>query len=386
MLQRRAWAEINLDHITHNLERIHSILPEKTKIMAVVKANAYGHGAVRTAQWLTELGVVRFAVSNLDEAIRLRQSGIRGEILILGATPPEGFEQLASYQITQTVFSPEYAAELNSYGERRNIRFPVHVKIDTGMYRIGLAYDEMDAIKAIFAYASLHVQGVFTHFSVADELNPEDEAYTQMQVDRFDTCLHELQDYSIGLTHAQNSAGIVNYPDMQYDLVRPGMLMFGIPSGDIRQDLQLKPAMQLKSTIAMVKSVPKGAEIGYGRDYTAKREMRIATIPIGYADGYPRSLSGQGAEVLIRGQYAPVVGKICMDQLMVDVTEIDGVSAGDTVVLVGEDQGQSITLASLAARAGTITNELICRISARVPRVYVQQEESHPRLKMVSNG
>ncbi|WP_314587730.1 alanine racemase [Paenibacillus terrigena] len=373
MLQRRAWAEINLDHIAYNLEQIRSILPAKTQIMAVVKGDAYGHGARRTAQLLTELGVTRFAVSNLDEAISLRQYGIRGEILILGATPHEGFEQLAAYQITQTVFSPEYAEQLNQYGLDHQIRFPIHIKIDTGMYRIGFAYDDLDAVKALFAYPGLHVQGVFTHFSVADQLNPEEEANTRMQADRFDTCLYQLREYPVGMTHIQNSAGIVNYPDFHYDLVRPGMLLFGVPSGEMSQDLQLKPAMQLKATIAMVKHVPKGAGIGYGRDYVAQRDMKIATIPIGYADGYPRSVSGQGAQVLIHGQYAEQIGKVCMDQLMVDVTDIDDVLLGDAVVLVGEDQGNTIMLSSLAELAGTITNELVCSISARVPRVHVQQ-------------
>ncbi|MFD0620809.1 alanine racemase [Paenibacillus sp. GCM10027629] len=373
MLQRRAWAEINLDHIAYNLEQIRSILPAKTQIMAVVKGDAYGHGARRTAQLLTELGVTRFAVSNLDEAISLRQYGIRGEILILGATPQEGFEQLAAYQITQTVFSPEYAEQLNQYGLDHQIRFPIHIKIDTGMYRIGFAYEDMDVVKDLFAYPGLHVQGVFTHFSVADQLNPEEEAYTRMQADRFDSCLYQLREYPVGLTHIQNSAGIVNYPDFHYDLVRPGMLLFGVPSGEMSQDLQLKPAMQLKATIAMVKYVPKGAEIGYGRNYVAQRDMKIATIPIGYADGYPRSVSGKGSQVLIHGQYAEQIGKVCMDQLMVDVTDIDDVRLGDAVVLVGEDQGNTVMLSSLAELAGTITNELVCSISARVPRVHVQQ-------------
>ncbi|URN94592.1 MAG: alanine racemase [Candidatus Pristimantibacillus lignocellulolyticus] len=373
MLLRRAWAEINLDHVAFNIEQIRSILPPYTQIMAVIKSNAYGHGDRRIAQLLVELGVTRFAVSNLDEAIALRHYGIIGDILILGATPPEGFGQLAAYKITQTVFSPEYAEMLNQYGLDYQLRFQVHIKIDTGMHRIGFSYDDLDAMKKIFAYQGMIIKGVFTHFSVADQLNLADRRYTQMQVDRFDTCLFQLRDFPFGMTHAQNSAGIVNYRDYTYDLVRPGVLMFGVPSGEIQRDLELKPAMELKSKVAMVKQVSIGAEIGYGRDFTAERDMRIATIPIGYGDGYPRSVSGKGARVLINGQYAQLVGKVCMDQLMVDVTDIDDVQVGDTVILVGEDQGKSISLASLSELAGTITNELLCRISARVPREYVQQ-------------
>ncbi|OPA73989.1 alanine racemase [Paenibacillus selenitireducens] len=370
MLQRRAWAEIDLDHVAFNIAQIRSILPSHTEMMAVVKANAYGHGVLRISQLLAELGVTRFAVSNLDEAISLRECGMTGDILVLGFTPPEGFDQLAAYRITQTVFSPAYADLLNQYGVDHQIRFPIHVKIDTGMYRIGFAYDDMDLVKKLFTSKGLLVQGIFTHFSVADQLNPADQAYTQMQADRFDTCLYQLRNYPVGMTHAQNSAGIVNYRNYTYDLVRPGILLFGVPSGELRQNIHLKPAMQLKSTVAMVKQVPKGAEIGYGRDFTAHRKMRIATIPIGYADGYPRSVSGKGAQVLIHGQYARIIGKVCMDQLMVDVTDIEDVRVGDTVVLVGEDQGNTISLASLSELAGTITNEMVCRISARVPRVY----------------
>lgn len=374
MGHQRVWAEINLDYLAHNVKRTQEMLGMGTQIMAVVKGNAYGHGDRMIAAKLAELGIDRFAVSTLGEATSLRLRGIRGEILILGATPPDDFRQLADFNISQTVFSPDYAALLNAYAVRHRCRIPVHIKVDTGLNRIGFAHDQQSAMQAVFAYRGLSVQGIFTHFAAADLLGYEHVEFTKLQVKRFDACLQGLKGYPIGIAHVQNSAGIHNVPGLRYDYARPGVMLLGLQPGEISKDNGLLPVMQLKSTVTMVKRVRQGETIGYGRKFVASKDMLVATIPVGYGDGYPRALSGTGAAVLIHGQYAKQIGMICMDQLMVDVTEIHAVRPGDIVVLVGEDRGRSIDLDRLAELAGTISNEVASRIAERVQRIYIEQD------------
>ncbi|WP_276353213.1 alanine racemase [Cohnella caldifontis] len=367
----RVWAEINLDHLAHNLRLTRSLLPDSTNIMAVVKANAYGHGDRVIASRLAEWGVGHFAVSTVEEAVSLRRCGIRQPILILGASPPGAFPLLAEHGITQTVHSSPYAERLNDFAVRQRCVIPVHLKIDTGMNRIGFPHDDIRSVQAVFRMKGLQVGGTFTHLAAADLLAPKHVRYTRMQTARFEATLRRLKGWPVGMVHALSSAGIVNGVDAAYDAVRPGLMLFGLYSGEASRQLDLKPVMQLKARIAMVKKVRRGEAIGYGQRFVAPREMVVATIQAGYGDGYPRSLSGR-AEILIRGQPARQIGLICMDQMMADVTEIDDVREGDAALLFGEDRGRSLPLSRLSAWAGTIDNELVAGVAARVPRVYAE--------------
>ncbi|TSB47828.1 alanine racemase [Alkalicoccobacillus porphyridii] len=369
MTQHRAWTEVNLDHLLHNVQVIHSLIPSKTKIMAVVKADAYGHGIEQVTQSLYQAGVTSFAVATLEEAIEVRGLLASVEILILGKTSVQEVHQLAKHRLIQTVFSVEYTQALALVAKASGVEAQVHIKVDTGMNRLGFAHHQINEIKEVFTYKQLRVRGIYSHLSVADSLLPEDVSFTELQLNRFNQCLDKLKGYPYGHTHVQNSGGIINHPHLPYDYVRPGIMLFGIPSGEVRE-VGLKPVIELKATIAMVKMIKAHECIGYGRSSSFPSPKRIATVTIGYADGYPRNLSGQSAPVLVNGQVATQVGNICMDQLMIDVTNIDGVIEGDQVILIGTSQKHTINMGTIAKKSATITNELACRLSARAPRVY----------------
>ncbi len=371
----RAWAEISLDNIAHNIREIRRITSKNAEIMGVVKADAYGHGVMEVAKTLLENGASRFAVSMLDEAIQLRRAGIEVPILILGYTDPIRASEIIENDVTQSVFSHELAQALSDEAVRQGRKVKIHIKIDTGMSRIGFlpGYSAVKNVVEISRLPNIIIEGLFTHFATADEKNRE---YTYTQFERFMSICSELQRIGIHIPvkHCANSAGIIEYPEMHLDLVRPGIILYGMyPSEEVdKSKIELKPAMTLKANVIMVKEVEKNTSISYGRIFTTNRTSKIATIPIGYADGFTRMLSNKG-KVLIHGEYAPVVGRICMDQCMVDVTDIgNSVEVGDEVVLIGSQGQNNIMVEDVAQTIGMINYELVCIVGKRIPRAFVK--------------
>lgn len=368
---RPVWAEIDVDAIEDNIKEIKKIVKDK-EVIGVVKADAYGHGAIDTASILLENGTDRLAVAVISEAIELRENGITKPLMILGYTPLSFKEDLVKYDIEQTVFNLEYAKELSDFAIKNNTKAKIHIKIDTGMGRIGFLPNEesIDEIEKISKLQGIEIIGLFTHFSTADE---EDKEYTKLQVEKYKKIVDELDKRGVntGIKHVSNSAAIIDLEEYYFDAVRPGIILYGYyPSNEVKKDkIKIRPALTLKSNIIHLKTVEEGTYISYGRSYVTEGKRTIATLPIGYADGYTRLLNGK-AKVIIRGKLAPVVGKICMDQCMVDVTDIDGVSVGDEVILLGRDGNIKNDADDLAKMLGTINYEIICMIGRRVPRVY----------------
>ncbi len=374
----RAWAEINLDNIAHNVREIRKIVNKRAEIMGVVKADAYGHGVMEVTRALLDNGVSRLAVSMLDEAIQLRQNGIDVPILILSYTDPIRAEDIIKYNVTQTVFSHDLAEALSDAAVRLGHKVKIHIKIDTGMTRVGFmpGYNAVKNVVAISKLPGIIIEGLFTHFASADE---KDKSYSYMQFERFMSICTELQRIGIHIPvkHVANSAAIIEFPGMHLDMVRPGIILYGYyPSSEVNKDkVLLKPAMTLKANVILVKEVENNTSVSYGRVFTTKHRSRIATIPIGYADGYSRLLTGK-ASVLINGELAPVIGTICMDQCMVDITDIDGnVKVGDEVVLFGKQMGKEIKVEELATIIGSINYEIISVVGKRIPRVYLHNGE-----------
>lgn len=371
----RAWAEIDLDAIAHNAREIRRITSKRAEIMAAVKADAYGHGVVETVRTMLDNGVTHLAVSMLDEAIQLRRLGINVPILILSYTDPARAEEIILNDVTQTVFSHDLAGALSEAAVRlqRNVR--IHVKVDTGMTRVGFmpGYSAVKNIVEISKLPGIIIEGLFTHFASADE---KDKSYTLMQFEKFMSMCSELGRIGVHIPvkHVSNSAGIIEFPEMHLDMVRPGIILYGYyPSNEVDSSkISLKPAMTLKANVILVKDVEPDTCISYGRTFRTSRPSRIATIPIGYADGYTRLLSNKG-RVLIHGREAPVVGRICMDQCMVDITDMEEeVGAGDEVVLFGRQGNASISVEELAADIGTVSYEIVCIVGKRIPRVYLK--------------
>ncbi|WP_234032736.1 serine racemase VanT catalytic subunit [Paenibacillus faecalis] len=374
--KHRAWAEINLAYLRHNLTELKRVLPKDCEIMAVVKANAYGHGAPQVAKFLTRENIKHFAVAEISEAIALRKQGIHAEILILGCTAPERFGDLVRYRLTQTAVSADYAAGLNAYAEKVGKKIKVHIKIDTGMGRLGERYENIDRICSIYRHASLQVMGTYSHLSVSGSRTAEDIAYTKMQIDRFYHVIGQIREAGLspGVLHIQSSHGILNFPDIRCGLARPGIALYGLLGMENSQppvNIHLRPVLSLKAKVVQVKTIDAEQPVGYGRNYVPIQTSRIAAVSIGYADGISRALFGEGGYVLVRGQRARIAGNICMDQMMIDVTHIDGVQAGDTVTLIGQDGQEIITAEQIARRCGTIPNEVLSGIGARVERFYL---------------
>ncbi|MBC8570512.1 alanine racemase [Zongyangia hominis] len=377
---KRSWAEIDLDCISHNVKSIRSLIGPKCKLLGVVKADAYGHGDKKVALQMQEDGVDWFGISNIEEGVGLRQAGIVKPILIFGATPVEYVKTLAKYRITQALFSPEYALELSRAAVEAGVQVDVHVKVDTGMTRIGFVCTDgiqaaADRIAEACALSHLHPTGIFTHFAVSDELSAESQAYTRGQFDKFMAVIAALEERGVTfpLRHCCNSAGVINYPEMHLDMVRPGIICYGLaPSDEMRRAVDLRQAMTLKSVISMVKDIPAGTTVSYGRKFESGRLSKIATVPIGYADGYNRLLGGR-AHALVQGRQVPVVGRVCMDQIMLDITDAPGIQAGDEAILLGTDgHGHEISINEVGALCGTIGYEVVCLIGKRVPRVYLK--------------
>lgn len=371
---RPVWAEVNLDKLEYNIKEIKKVCGDK-KIMAVIKADAYGHGALNVAPVLLESGADSFAVAVVSEAIELRRAGINCPILILGFTPPSFIDDIIKYDIDQTVFTYDFAKSLSECAKRKNKVAKVHIALDTGMGRIGYLPNEesIEEIVKISKLTNLKIMGAFSHFSTADEM---DKTYTNMQVERFNWFLNELKkrEVCIGKTHIYNSAAIIDLQEGLGDQVRPGIILYGYyPSNEVNKDIiSLKPVMSLKTNVINIKKLKKGEYVGYGRKFVTKEEAIIATLPVGYADGYSRLLTGK-AKVLVKGQFAPVVGNICMDQCMVDVTHIKNINIGEEVTLIGDDGENSITAEEIANLIGTISYEILCVLGKRVPRVYIKE-------------
>ncbi|WP_058486268.1 alanine racemase [Defluviitalea phaphyphila] len=373
----RVIAEINLDAIAHNINQIKKQLSHNTEIMAIIKADAYGHGAIEVSKVLIENGVERLGVAILDEGKQLRNKGINVPILILGYTSPSKADEIVSFNLTQTVFTYEMAKALSDSAKAQNKNVNIHIKIDTGMGRIGFKpnNESINLIKEINKLPNLNIEGIFTHFSSADEA---DSSFTELQFNRFTSFIKELEKEKIyiPIKHCSNSAGFISYKKTHMNLIRPGIILYGLyPSDEVKKDIvDLKPAMTLKAKVIFVKEVEKNSPISYNRKFITKRKTKVATIPVGYADGYSRRLSSKG-RVLIKGHYAPIIGNICMDQFMVDVTHIPNVKIGDEVILMGQQEDKIITAEEIAKKIGTINYEIICVVGKRIPRVYKKNKE-----------
>lgn len=365
----RAWVEISRKNLEFNVRQLKKLLPEGCKMLPAVKADAYGHGMVLIAKMLQDMGIMDFCVASVQEGMELRRAGINGEILILGYTYPEQFENLADYDLTQTLVDAAYAAMLQQFGKK----IKVHVGVDTGMHRLGLRCEETDTIAGLWEYENLEITGVFSHLCVADSREEEDRLYTQNQIRKFDRVVENLHQRGISgfSTHLQGSYGILNYPGLSYAYCRPGIALYGClstPEDKENCKLPLKPVMELKARLQSIRPLYEGEGAGYGLTFRAKKDCFIGTLSIGYADGIPRELSGKGY-VLIGGRRADIVGRICMDQMLVDVTGIPGIKAGEEAVLIGCQQEEEITPEQVAEWCGTITNELLSRLGKRPERM-----------------
>lgn len=374
-IEKRSWVEVNLNQIIQNLEIYKKNLKKDAQIMAVIKADAYGHGDAMVARTLSAKGINLFAVSNIDEAVGLRNAGITGEILILGYSSPIYANTLHFLNLTQAIVSAEYAEALARTGYEIKCQFA----IDTGMNRIGIpSYDVKAAASIVRKYSHmLHVNGIFTHLCVADSIEKDDIEYTKRQLTLFKNVAAELKDLSLPYIHCYNSAGGLyhlendEFNETIGNVVRLGIILYGLKP-DVSDSLPkgIKPAMTWKSVVSLVKDLEEGESISYGRTFTTKRKSKIATVTTGYADGYNRLLSNKGF-VLIKGQKAPIVGRVCMDQTLVDVTDIPEIKMGDVVVLMGESDGLNYNADDLAKDLDTIGYEIVCNISKRVQRFYV---------------
>lgn len=377
---KRTWAEISLNAIEHNYNVIRNKVADDTKVCCVIKADGYGHGAVELSQVYEKLGADFFAVSNIDEGIEIRKSGSKLPIVILGYTPVSEAKNLAEYDISQAVFSLEYAKELSEKCVEEDCICKMHIKVDSGMSRIGFMCQKfprdeysIEEICEACCLPNLEVEGLFTHFCVSDE-DAEGREFTNKQYENFIHVRDSLKKrgVDISVVHCSNSGAIEDYPETCCDMVRAGIILYGLaPSSKLADRLDLVPAMTLKTVVAFVKEVQKGATISYGRTFTADRKMKIATVPIGYADGFIRQNAKDGY-MMVNGKKAKIVGRICMDQTMLDVTDIEDVKTGDEVVVFGTGENGEPTADSLAENTGTINYETVCLVGKRVPRIYIK--------------
>ena len=367
----RCYAEVSLEAIGHNIGEVKKRIVPEVRLMVVIKADAYGHGALAVSRYL-EPKVDYFGVATLEEAIELREGGIRLPILVLGYTSPSQYADLIKYQIAQTIYSLDTAQKLNEEAEIQKKKAVVHIALDTGMTRIGFQAEESEAdqIAEIKGLPNIELEGLYTHFSCADE---QDKTYCDMQMVKYDDMIQMLKKRGINIPikHVCNSAGIMEFDNHRFDMVRCGIVTYGIyPSEEVEKNLDLRPALQWRSHVIHVKDVKPGLGVSYGATYlTHKPITRIATVSIGYADGYPRALSSKG-RVLIHGQYAPILGRVCMDQMMVEVSDIPDVQVEDVVTLVGTDGERTIPIEEVADPAARFNYEMLCNISKRVPRIY----------------
>jgi alanine racemase len=370
---RTTWAEIDLNAIRHNLREIRRVIHPRSAVMAVVKANAYGHGMLEITDTVLKEGVDRLAVARPEEGITLREHGITVPILIMGLTLPEQTDQIVRHNLTPAIATLDAARAISSAARRHKKTARIFIKLDTGMHRVGIYFQNaLPFIEEVAKLEHISIEGVFTHFSTADA---RDKSYTRSQYDAFSLIVSTLdkKGLHIPIKSAANSGAVIDLPDMHLDYVRPGISLYGLsPSTEVMEKVQLQPAMQFKTRIVYLKQVPRGSKIGYGCTYTVQQDSTIATLPVGYADGYNRLLSNFG-EVLVHGQRCPVIGRVCMDQIMVDVTNIPDVAIGDQVVLFGKQGDAEISIDEIAKKLNTINYEVVCSISARVQRVYLNR-------------
>lgn len=378
---QRVHARISLDAIKDNFNEIKRLINKNTKVIAVLKTDGYGHGAIPIAKELCDdERLYGFALATSDEAFILRNSGIKKPLLILGYTFPNAYEELILKDVSMTVFREDTLAQLASECRKlstteHKYKAKIHIKVDTGMGRIGVMPDEsgIEFVKKALSYDELIVEGVFTHLAKADEFDREP---THIQLQKYNDFIKKIKDelgYDVPIKHVSNSAGIIDYPEANLDVVRAGIILYGLwPSSEVSKDkITLKSALSLYSQIVYIKEVPPGTPISYGGTYTTEKKTKIATITVGYGDGYPRLLSNKGY-VLVKGMRCPILGRICMDQLMIDVTEVDGVKEGDEVTLIGGCGNKKITMEELGELSGRFNYELACELGKRIPRVYTK--------------
>ena len=373
---RPVWAEVDLDRLAHNVREARRVTPDSSRIMAAVKADGYGHGAVMASDVFLQNGADRLATATLGEAIQLRRHGVPAPILVLGYVPEYLYPLLLEHDVSAAVYRLDNATALSAAALEAGHEAIVHVKVDTGMGRLGFRVDEAaDAIMEIDNLPGVEVEGVFTHFAVSDEA---DKTYTRGQFEKYMRVIRELGDrgFDVPVKHVSNSAAVIDLPEYSLDMVRPGTMLYGLyPSPHVdHKRVHLLPAMALKAKVSHVKTVPPGTGLSYGLTHSTEGESRIATLPVGYADGYRRGLSNVG-EVTIDGRRAPIVGRVCMDQCMVDVTDTRQVKVGDTVTLFGDGSDGTPTVEEVAGWLSTIADEVTCRIGRRVPRVYLRSGE-----------
>ena len=371
---RRGYAEIDLDAIVENMVNMKKNLASETKMIGVIKTNGYGHGSVPIARVLEPLDFMfGFAVATFEEACALREAGIRKPLLILGYAFPYSYEEMAEKEIRPAVFRYDMIEQLDEAGRKAGKPVKVHIKVDTGMSRIGITPDEsgLEFVRTLMEKEGIEIEGIFTHFSKADEADKTNAKIQLEMFRKFIAMIEERLNLRIPIKHCSNSAGILELPEANMDVVRAGITLYGLyPSDEVKKDIvPLRPALSLYSEVVYCKTIHEGQSVSYGGTFTAKEDMRIATIPLGYGDGYPRSLSGKGY-VLIRGKKAPILGRVCMDQFMVDVTKIPEVTEGDRVTLIGYDGEEHISAELLGELSGRFNYELVCDLGQRIPRLY----------------
>lgn len=372
MEKSRAWIELDMKHLAHNVAEFKRMLPEDCKMMPAVKANAYGHGASEMAGELQKLGIDAFCVASMEEGIELRRDGIKGEILVLGYTDPAAAKTLLDYQITQTIIDEEYGKQLESYAAKEGGRLPVHIGVDTGMHRLGIPWDAHERLCAMWKLPHLEVRGVYSHLCVSDGEEEKEIAFTKTQIARFDETVTYLrtQIKKPFAAHLQGSYGVLNYPECHYDYARVGIALYGILSSRTlipKSAKGLLPVLSLHSVITSIRELNPGEGAGYGLDFVAAKKSRIAAAAIGYADGIPRNLSGRGM-ALLHGKRVPIVGRVCMDQLLLDVTGVPDAAPEDEVLFIGGQGAEKISAEEFAGWSDTISNEIVSRLGARLGR------------------
>lgn len=368
----RSWLEINLENLEHNVKVLQQAMPQKCKLMAVVKTRAYGHGAIEISSHLNKIGIDAFAVATIDEGIELRKHGIQGEILILGYTNVYRASELKKYDLMQTLIDFDYAVALNE----QNVVIKTHIKIDTGMHRLGIDSNDFSKIRQIFDMKNMEVCGIYTHLCCSESLEPDDVTYTRKQIRCFYDVIDVLKssDIDIPKIHIQSSYGLLNYPDLVCDYVRTGIALYGILSSlndKTNLKLDLRPVLSLKTRVVLIRQIHKDDYVGYGRTFRADKDSRIAILPIGYGDGFPRNLSSQNGSVYLNGKYVPIVGRISMDQLVIEVTKVNDVALGDEAILIGTDKNTKLSAPVVSDCSNSISNELLCRMGERLPIVII---------------
>lgn len=368
----RAWIELDSDNLRNNFEVLQRLVPETCRLMPALKANAYGHGAVLVARELNAAGAEAFCVAAVQEGVELRKGGIKGEILILGYTHPEDFCLLRKYRLIQTVLDAEYAKALNNFGYKLH----VHIGIDTGMHRLGERYDNIENIINIFQYKNLVIDGMYTHLCVSDSMEQPYREYTKMQITAFDDAVESIKarGFKCQKLHVQSSYGVLNYSELRYDYARVGIALYGILSTQEDTEkcsVDLRHVMSVKARVSAVKNLKEGEAVGYGLQFVAPKNMKIAVLSIGFADGIPRCLSCGKGNVIIAGRKVPIIGRICMDQMSVDVTDITDVCQNDIAVIIGKSGDAEISVGEIAKQADTISNEILSRLGGRLSRFCV---------------